>query len=248
MRLFIVLFLFGCAEIAFSSQAPVRLVGGQWDYEVSGFVRDDPNAANSVDFKNDLNLQDDKEGFAYLYIEHPIPVLPNFRIGTTALDLRGNGTTSKSFTYNGTFFPSGQSIVSQFDLSHQEVAIYYELIDSFMDLDLGINVKIFDGDINLNAASGTFVATEKFDETVPMLYVAANIPFGNSGVSISGDLSYIAASGDSFTDTYVRVQYTTDWHFGVALGYRDFDIDFEDNNEAADLRIKGSYLSLFVYF
>ncbi|MEJ2398417.1 MAG: hypothetical protein P8Z67_09230 [Gammaproteobacteria bacterium] len=73
----------------------VRLSGGMFKYSLSGTVRDNAVSTQVFDVKNDLGWKDETKGMGYLYIEHPIPLIPNFRIGTTSLQLGGTNTLTK---------------------------------------------------------------------------------------------------------------------------------------------------------
>lgn len=226
----------------FADAVGVRLSGGLFDYAVSGTIRD---GTDELDVKNTLGWTDEQEAMAYLYIEHPIPVLPNIRFGTTSLKFAGTG--SGTFTYNGQPFTG--TVTSNLDLSHTEIALYYEVIDVGFDLDLGLNFKFFDGNVNIRETSGLASTSDTFKETVPMLYGAVTIPLVG-GFKIAGDLSTISYDDKSMTDYFVRVRYETSFLLGVELGYRSLSIDYQDTgaNEHAKIDAKGPYLALHLGF
>jgi len=221
--------------------------GNSWDYEVSGKIRDSATVGFEVDLKTDLFLQDNKQTFVLAYIEHPIPVLPNIRIGSTSLSTTGSGTAVKNFTYNGQSFSISDQITSSLNLDHTEIALYWNVLDNIVGFDLGLNVKSFDGSVKMDT-TGVSV-NEVFDETVPMLYAGLQIelPYG---LQIAGDMSYIAYDGSSFTDTLVRLRYTSDYIIGAEIGYRSFVIDYEDTtaNEYVDIDFTGPYVGLHLAF
>lgn len=227
----------------------VSVSGGVFSYKVDGSLRNDPSASNTIDLKNDLGMKDDKEFQGFLYIEHPIPILPNIRIGRTNLKLTGDGTTTKPFTFNGTNFPtSGLSIKSNADLSHTDLGVYWNLWDTGFKFDLGLNAKIFDSKVTLNANNGTYVATTTFSKTIPLLYTALAIPVPGTGFKFAGDLSTVSYNGDSFTDYLVRLRYDTDFALGIELGYRSISIKYENGNENYRLDAKGPYLNATLSF
>jgi len=217
----------------------VRVSGGLWSYDVSGTVRDD--ATDNVDLKADLGTKDDDSFNGFIYIEHPVPILPNIRLGITDLKLAGNGNAS--FTWNGTTVTG--NVTSNIDLSHNDIGLYYEIWDTGFDFDLGLNLKLFDGTVNIT--DGVNTATSTFDETVPMLYASVGIPL-IAGFKIGGDLNYISYDGDKFQDYFVNVRWVSDFMLGVEVGYRSFSIDYEDGNEFADVSIKGPYANLRLDF
>lgn len=226
-----------------------RLSGGMFKYSVSGNLRDNTTSTDSFDIKNDLGWKDDKGFMGYIYFEHPIPVIPNIRLGRTSLDLGGIGTISRTVVYNGRTYTANDTVTSKLDLSHTEIALYYEIIDTGIDLDLGLNFKLLDGKASLDGASSGSTSTE-FKETVPMLYGALNIPIPGTGFSVAGDLSTISYKDSTFTDYLVRVRYDTDFALGVELGYRSLNIDYQDKDagEYAKVDAKGPYLMATLSF
>lgn len=247
----LLLFIIGLIFVnpAFADIVGVRLSGGLFDYSVKGTVRDSALTSDTVDVKNSLGLKDDKGGMGYLYIEHPLPLIPNFRIGRTSLKLGGTGTVTSQFTYNNVTYNVNDKVTSNLDLSHTELALYYEVIDTGIDLDLGLNFKFFDGKINISDATGKS-ASSTINETVPMLYGALGIPIPGTGFKLLGDISTISYKSSTFTDYMVRVRYDTDFMLGVELGYRSLHIDYQDTgaNKYAKLDFTGPYLMATLTF
>jgi len=236
--------------VSFSNIARAEIVvinGNSWDYEVGGNIRDDSSVLSQVDLKTDLNIKDDSEAFLVAYIEHPVPLLPNIRLGTTSLTLKGSGDASKSFTFNGTPYTGTVDIATNLNLDHTEIGFYWNILDNVVGLDLGINAKFFDGGITITSAEGNI--SDVFDETVPMLYAGIQVamPYG---LQLSGDLSYISFDGSSFTDTLIKLSYTTDFNLGLDVGYRSFVLDYEDTtaNEYVDIDISGIFVGAHLAF
>jgi len=250
MRKFILLLVgIVCVNPAYADFIGARVSGGVFQYSISGTVRDDPVSTNTFDVKNDLGWKDDNSFMGYLYIEHPVPILPNIRLGTTSLKLDGTGTVTNTVTYGGVTYPVGTTVTSDLDLSHNEVALYYEVIDTFMDLDLGLNFKFFDGRVFIKDTGGNSATTD-FKETVPMLYGAVTIPIPETGFKLAGDFTAVSYKDSTFTDYMVRVRYETSFLLGVELGYRSIHIDYQDTgaNQYAKLDAKGPYLAAYLSF
>jgi len=238
-------FLFTLPNLA---SAELVIIGaGSWDYEVSGKIRDSGTITDEIDLDSDLFLKDDTETFLLAYIEHPVPLLPNIRLSSTSLDITGSGTATVALTYNGNTINANVAASTQMNLDHTEIGLYWNVLDNVVGLDLGINAKLFDGKVSIT--DGTTTASDVFDETVPMLYAGLQfeLPYG---FQIAGDISYLSFDGSSFTDTLIRLRYTTDYLLGVEVGYRSFDIDFEDTtaNEYVDIDISGTYIGVHLAF
>jgi len=246
MRLFLAFILFGLTSLASADALGFRISGGLWSYEATGDIRDSANPTHTLNLKDDLGMKDAEEFQGFVYFEHPVPIIPNFRFGVTSLNLTGNGTVTGNKSWNGTPIPDGTNIISDVDLSHTEIGLYYEVIDTGFDLDLGLNFKLFDGTILLSDGA-TINATSDFKETIPMLYGSFGIPLP-AGFSIGGDLSFVNYDGDSFNDYFIGARWDSSFFLGVEVGYRSFAIDYSDGNEYADVEIKGPYANLRLVF
>jgi len=238
------------AHPAYADFIGARISGGMFDYSVSGTVRDSVNPAHIFDVKNDLNWKDDKDFMGYLYIEHPIPIIPNIRLGTTSLKLGGTGQVTGNFIYDGGNFVANDTVVSSADLSHTELALYYEVIDTGFDLDLGLNFKFFDAKVKMQDLTNPATATSTIKQTVPMLYAALSVPIPATGFKVMGDLSTSSYQDSTITDYLVRLHYDTSFMLGVELGYRSLHIDYQDTgaNKYAKLDMKGPYLAATLSF
>lgn len=243
--LLLVLSLFLVANTALADALGVRVSGGMWSYEPTGDIRNSASTSDNFSLKNDLGMQDDDVFQGFLYFEHPVPIIPNIRLGITDLKLTGNGTLSAGKTWDGIPITSG-AVNSNVDLSHTDIGLYYEIWDTGFDFDLGLNVKLFDGTVYI-ADDNSNSATTSFNETIPMLYGHVGIPLV-AGFSIAGDISYISYDGDKFSDTLLRVRWVSDFMLGVELGYRSLMIDYTDGNEFADVKVKGPYLQASLNF
>ena len=235
---------------AMADFAGFRVIGGSFDYEVEGTIRDSNSLVNEVNLKTDLHLGDQSESFFYAYIEHPIPVIPNIRVGSTGMNLNGSGLATKSFTFNGVTFNQAFNTTTTINLDHSEIALYYEIIDVGVDFDLGLNVKIFDGEATLTENTTPSTTTEKLDFTIPMLYASLNVPLPLTGLSIGVEGSMISYDGNSLTDYLARIRYTTDFNLGIEAGLRTFDLTIEDTTDQTygNIEVSGPYVSLFLYF
>ena len=240
MKTFFFIITLFVANQALADAVGLRISGGMWSYDVTGDIRNSANASDNFSLTNDLGMKEDEVFNGFVYIEHPVPILPNLRLGVVDLKLTGSGTLSAGKTWNGVPITAG-AVNSSADLSHTDIGLYYEIWDTGFDFDLGINVKLFDGTVTISDTVPN-TATSSFDETVPMLYGHVGIPLV-AGFSLAGDMSYISYDGDKFQDMLIRVRWDSDFLLGVELGYRSLTIDYTDGNEFADVKVDGPYLN-----
>ena len=235
---------------AFADVVGVRLGGGLWDWGVSGQLRYDPNGNNTntteADVKNDLHLADDSTGFGYVSIEHPVPILPNIRVVATSLSTRGSGVTTVSFTYGNTTYSINDTLTTELVLDQTDITLYWEILDNVVGLDIGLNAKNIDGRASITTSSG--VEKSDISVTIPMLYAAVDfsLPYG---FSLGGNAATISYDGSSVSDYMGYLRYTSDYVFGVEVGYRNQTYKFNDLDDYyGEIKFDGPYAGLFLYF
>jgi len=198
-----------------------------------------------IDLKDNLNFDD--SGFLEISasFEHPVPVLPNVRIRHIDLDETENGSytgTFKNIDYTG-------DVKTNLDLTHTDLILYYEILDNYVSVDVGLDVKKFDGKLLLEDRDDSGISSNsKIDEAIPMLYAAAEVELPLTGLSVGAEVSAISYSGDSLHDARAKIRQSFGLVF-VELGYRQMSVDVEDVSDIdVDAEISGGYISTGIDF
>ncbi|MBW7470105.1 TIGR04219 family outer membrane beta-barrel protein [Marinobacter sp. M216] len=237
-----------CSSLILSApvaQADVVGLGANvsyWDSDLSGQATDNGDV---VDVENDLNLDSDSNANASLYFEHPVPVLPNVRLNYTLIEQTGRGQLGADF--GGIFVGSGVDVRSDLDLEQLDLTLYYEVLDNWVNLDLGLTARSLDGELNVKEIGGTQASKTQVDAVLPMGYVAARFDLPLTGVSVGAEGNFVSYSGDSLHDFSAYGQ------FEIAVlqlraGYRQMSIDYEDDDESLDVELDGPFVSAGVVF
>ncbi len=226
--------------------------GALWTQEPSGQFADSDLGSNCtltcIDMQSDLGLEEEDSEMYWVALEHPIPILPNIRLEKTDLQGSGVNTLSRDIAFDGEVFTANTTITSDFDLSHTDYVLYYELLDNWFSLDLGINVKQFDGGVSIDSTGQS--ASETLDEPIPLLYVAGKIEVPATGLWF-GVQGSGASTGDSeVTDYRLQVGYTFGFGLGIEVAKRTFtvDIDPADADVYGDMEFDGTYASITFHF
>ena len=214
--------------------------GGGWNAAPSGSIKKTNDPA-PVDLNNNLFWDTETQGYAFITLEHFVPILPNARLMLTQIDQSGSGITS--FDFDGQTFSGNVS--NKFSIDTLDLLLYYEVLDNVVSLDLGLNIRNLKIDYTINNGSST---TDSVDETVPMLYVlVGGSPWPD--LIISGELSYIAYSGSSISDFTAKVAYTTNFFVGFEAGYRQQKYEFDDvSSTDAKLDFDGVFAGAYLKF
>ncbi len=219
--------------------------GGMWNATPSGTFKKITDPA-TVDLKDNLFFDTESQGYAFVTLEHFVPIIPNVRLQYTNLDYAGNGTSA--FTFNGQTF-SG-NVVSDINMKALDLIAYYEVLDNVVSLDLGVNVRQLDVDYTIKSTSGGVVTTtsDSLSQTIPMLYALVGAsPWPD--VLLSAEISYVTYSGSTLSDITAKISYTTDFFVGIEAGYRSLKLELSDvDNTDADVTFDGPFAGAYLKF
>jgi len=203
-----------------------------WSPDISGTVQ--TGSDSKIRLQNDLGYNDESSNGLSISLEHPVPALPNVRYQT--IDLSSSSrTTSSGIQFNGTTYTG--TINSTLDLSHQEIVLYYEMLDNWINIDLGLDLKMFDGEVGINNDRVTI------DETVPMLYLSARVDLPFTGFYVGANLQQLSLGDNSAEDTTLLIGYESKAGLGIEGGFKTFTLDL---NDASDLDTNLEYDGLFL--
>ncbi len=140
-----------------------RIGGNGW---LQNFEGDAEANGPSLDLENDLGY-DDEFGFnLYVQFEHPVPLLPNVRLDYTEIDTDGRGQVNGA-SFDGTLLNG--DVASSLDLTYTDVTLYYELLDNWVNIDLGASLRLFDEGLEITDRGTGDKGSLDMDDYYPML-------------------------------------------------------------------------------
>ncbi|WP_336366715.1 TIGR04219 family outer membrane beta-barrel protein [Marinobacter sp. C2H3] len=229
-----------------AAQADVVGLGATVSYWDSSLSGDAARKTDVVDVDNDLNLESDSTANASLYFEHPVPVLPNVRLNYTLVQQSGRGQLGANF--GDIFVNTGASVRSDLDLEQLDLTLYYEVLDNWVNLDLGLTARKLNGDLTVRQIGGANSVTQSsVDAVIPMGYLAVRFDLPLTGVSVGGEGNFVAYDGDSLRDFNVYGQYEVS-ALQFRAGYRQMAVDYEDGDDRLDVTLDGPFVSAGVAF
>jgi len=224
---------------------------GVWQSDFSGSLSE--TGQLSVDLSNDLGISGEDTNFAFIALEHPIPIIPNIRIQQTDLSISDTGNLSQTIIYDGTTFTASTDVNSTLDFSHIDATLYYELLDNWVNLDFGVTFRMFDGEASIETvATPVQAARQELEGTIPMLYLKGQIDLPFTGFYLAASGNAIGYDGNKLTDLIATVGYQSDGlvlDFGVEVGIRTFTFELDDLDEIdGDIEMSGVYAALTIHF
>lgn len=208
----------------------------------------DGKAGNPSITLSELGVQEHYNNYFYVAIEHPIPFIPNIRLTQTNITSSQTGTITQSFTIGSTTYAADESVKSDFDLSHRDVTLYYQLLDNWINFDLGVTARQFDGYVHTESTASNEKLT--IDLTAPMVYAKAQFDLPFTGLSAGVEGNYTSYQSNSLSDYTAKLTYLFDSvvDLGVEVGYRKMSVKVSDNDLEADMTLKGPYAALIAHF
>ncbi len=225
-----------CSTLAFGD-----FVGG----EISiGYLNNQPSGTFA--YKGDTSDVEETFGWkrenSYLikaYIEHPLPVLPNLRASYTNLSHSGSSSVTIPVVYDNK--PYTGKITTDFNADIIDATLYYEILDNWLNLDLGINAKYIDATASVqNISTGKSSADISF--VLPTVYAKArlDIPMSNFSFQAEGDM--IAYNKNTLYDLTLSARYTFIFGLGVEAGVKMLKFKLDDIDDVtADVDFTGIY-------
>ncbi len=240
------------ASIAFiGTIAMADMVGGELNL---GYYQHTPSGTlqykgDSIDLKDDFKWEKESDIFAKLYIEHPLPLLPNIKLGYSSFGHSGSGLLNNDITFGNKTYISTSKIDSKFDLDMYDLTLYYELVDIGFDLDLGLNIRYLDGTVSAVGVGG--IPPKPIDEStsfsvpVPMIYAKARVPIPSTDIAFQAEGNYISYSGNQFYDFEAGMRYTFALGLGIEGGYKTMKLKLDDVDDLSlDSTFSGAYAKL----
>lgn len=212
-----------------------------WDMDSSGALSD---TSNLTAFEHGSETP---ASFSFA-LEHPVPLLPNFRLRFTDMSSSGSNALQSTFNFGGASYPVNATLGTEFNLQSSDFIFYYELLDNdTVSFDLGLNGKYLDGDIQVTDGSNR--ANETFKGLVPMIYGAVKFGIPTTRLSVFGDFNLLSVGNHTLRDYQAGASYTLvdsmAVDFSVRGGFRRFNLELDDlDGIYADWTFDGLFLGI----
>lgn len=252
MKTTLKLIFIGALALLFSSAGRADIAGftigaSYWSPELSGDFNSDGD--DTIDLSDDLDIGDPSQSSLVISIEHPIPLLPNIRYQNIDLDSNGSNRLSSGIRFDGETYAANETVRTRFDLSHDDIVLYYEVLDNWINLDVGLDLKNFDGRVSIVGSSNTTRSSVDIDETLPLLYLSARFDLPFSGFYIGAEISSFSIDDSSAEDTTLKLGYLSDFGLGIEGGIKTFSLELDDADDLdTDIEYDGLFVNAFFYF
>lgn len=215
---------------------------GSWQAELDG------EAGDPAVTMKDLGAKKENNTYFYIALEHPIPLIPNIKLQQNNINSKQTSVIEQTFELDGTEFTAGSEVKSDLDLSYTDAVLYYEVLDNWFNLDVGITARIYSG--KLDAESSMASESVDLDVVVPLLYGKAQFDLPFTGLSAGIEGNYINYSKSTLADYSAKISYLFDsvLDLGVEVGYHSVSLQIDDDDIQTDIELKGPYAAAIFHF
>ena len=219
-----------------------------WMPELGGEIGQTTAAFN---FSSDFDGGEGDSTSVLVALEHAIPVIPNFQFRSTPLTWAGSSDAA-SGTLGGIITINGQ-VDAALDIDSLDGTLYYELLDNWVSLDLGVTARFLEGFVEVQESNGLVGDSLDVDILLPLLYGHArfDLPFSGLAVGVRGN--GIAFEGNNLLDleAYLQLDFGLIPAFDVGIqgGFRRLSLELDDvDNLNSDAAFDGAYVALTAHF
>ena len=177
-------------------------------------------SGTSADLANTLGFSETQDVFLKLYIEHPLPILPNVKLAYTTLSHEANNDVTL-FTWGDIVNFTGE-VDSSLSLDMTDATLYYEVFDNWVNLDVGLTLRYLSGDMAVNHEALSF------STFVPLLYAKTRFDFPLTDISLQLEANAVSYADITSYDYELSARYTLAMGIGLEAGYKAFHLDSND--------------------
>jgi len=218
---------------------------GMYRHSPSGYASYTPpgeSQGTSANLEDTLHWRSNEDIFFKAYLEHPLPFIPNLKLGHTKLGYEGTNTVSL-FSWGDIGTYSGE-IDSTLGLNITDATLYYELLDNWVEIDAGLTIRYASGSIDVTTPLQK--ESVDFSTWIPMVYAKMRFNIPATDASLQLEANAISYDGTTFYDYELSARYTFTMGVGLEAGYKAFHLDSDDLTAGlkTDMDFSGPFAAL----
>jgi len=218
---------------------------GAWNSSPTGTISYPPN---SFDVADSAGLTDATDMYVWVYLKHPIPIVPNVRL--EYVDPTFDGKVA-SIDWDGETYASVNNTLS---MTQYDAVLYYNILDNtfWMTVDLGLDVKFIDGNYKIDGVVGSTTATavdEDFSIVMPMAYARGRVQIPVTNIGVEAIVRGMSYSDNTVIDAEIKLDYTMDFipvvQPGLELGYRYQQVKLDAGSIGLDANFDTTFSGIY---
>ena len=224
----------------------VEFAVGGWAQDPSGTLGYDVlNGDDILNIERDLKYDTENRATVRLKIDMPL-LLPNIYLMASPMAFKETGRKEGGFKFGDIVFDPGP-FESETVLDHLDVGLYYgiPLLETAtfdkLNIDIGLNVRIYDYELNVRQASTGLRESETGTLPLPMVFLAVQLrPIER--LSLEAEGRGISYSGNDVFSLIGRIKFRIAGPLFVAGGYRYDKVEIDEEDVLADVEFSGPFI------
>jgi len=218
-----------------------------WQPDLGGTIGQE---VNPFDFDRDFSGDKENSTSILVAVEHPIPFVPNVQVRQTPLKWNGSAASASGTLRDQAV--DNVSVNAEMDIDTIDGTLYYEVLDNWVSLDLGLTARQFDGFVKVRETSLPLEEQLDLDMILPMLYAHArfDLPFSGLAAGVRGNA--VAYGDNNLVDAEAYLHLEMDlvpmFDFGIQGGLRSMSFSLDEGSWYSDAKLEGAYVSLTGHF
>lgn len=219
---------------------------GHWGATPTGTVA---SGDDDFDLEDDLGFDRNGANMFMAEVEHPVPVLPNVRLRHSRLDDESRSTVTTTRRFGPATFGTNDEVRSTYDLEMTDATFYYSPLDNWIAVDLGITARRLDFDVFLENRDTGERDRAGGSTWLPLGHLGGRVDLPLTGVYAAAEVNAISTGDESMRDARASLGWEMTSNFGVALGYRELSVEFDDVDDlSADVDFVGPFATATLRF
>ena len=221
-------------------------VGG-WKQSPKGDLSYEPLTTNDeLDLERDAKYDDETRFSGRLKIDMPL-LIPNIYLMASPMEFDGTGSKAASFKFGDDTFSGTVPFYSKITLDHFDIGLYYGIpfiktaSAGTVNVDVGLNVRIYDLELELRQDATSLEESEDFTLPLPMLYLALQIEPVDF-LAIEAEARGISISGNKLYSLIGRVKFNIFGPVFAAAGYRYDRLKIDEEDVEVDIDFSGPFI------
>jgi len=198
---------------------------GAYTHSPKGFIS---FQGTNIDIVDTLKWENETDVFASFYFEHPIPIIPNIKLGYSTLVHNGAGGVDKEFEFAGKRFKEGFSITTGIDIKMLDATLYYELLDNWISVDFGVTAKYIEGNSYIYSKRDVLDESTDFKVVMPLAYSKIRFEIPTTDIALQVEGNYLTYNGDILYDVEAGIRYTVLLGVGAEVGFKSTKLKIDD--------------------
>jgi len=201
---------------------------------------------DKLDLERDSNYDDETRFTGRLKIDMPL-LIPNIYLMASPMEFDGTGLKTADFKFGDDTFSANIPFYSKITLDHYDIGFYYgipfiqTISNKIVNIDVGLNVRIYDFEVEIKQDTASLEETEDFTLPVPMAYLAFQIKPVDILV-IEAEARGISYSGNHLYSLIGRVKFNIFGPVFAAAGYRYDKLKIDEEDVEVDVDFSGPFI------